>query len=142
MKSAQQLVEEADAEVRTLAPEEARAAAERGEAVLVDIRDIRELAREGRVPGAVHAPRGMLEFWFDPSSEYHKPVFDQPERLFVLFCAAAGRSALAAKTLQDMGLENVAHMGGGFGRWRKDGLPVERDAPGDASSNANQNPKA
>lgn len=131
MKSAQQLVEEADAEVRTLSPSEAREAADGGEAVLVDIRDVRELAREGRVPGAVHAPRGMLEFWFDPASEYHKPVFDQPDRTFVLFCAAAGRSALAAKTLQDMGVTNLAHMGGGFRRWREEGLPVERDGERD-----------
>ena len=134
MKSAQQLVEEADAEVRTLSPQQARIAADKGEAVLVDIRDIRELAREGRVPGAVHAPRGMLEFWFDPSSEYHKPVFDQPDRTFVLFCAAAGRSALAAKTLQDMGVENVAHMDGGFSRWRDEDLPIDRPGERDETS--------
>ena len=119
------MVREADAAVRTVSPEEAAALAEAGDAVLVDIRDIRELDREGRVPGARHAPRGMLEFWFDPASEYHKPVFAQPERTFVLFCAAAGRSALAAKALQDMGFGNVAHMAGGFRRWREEGRAVE-----------------
>ena len=123
------MVREADAAVRTVTPDEAETMQRAGDAVLVDIRDVRELDREGRVPGATHAPRGMLEFWFDPASPYHKTVFDQPERTFVLFCAAAGRSALAAKTLKDMGVTNVAHMEGGFGKWRDEGHPVE---PGDA----------
>ena len=127
IRSVDDMVREADEAVRTVEPGEAAAMQDAGDAVLVDIRDVRELAREGRVPGARHAPRGMLEFWFDPASEYHKPVFDQPDKTFVLFCAAAGRSALAAKTLQEMGFANVAHMAGGFGRWRAEGRPIERD---------------
>lgn len=128
IRSVDEMVREADKAVRTIEPAEARRMAARGEAVLVDIRDVRELAREGRLAGAEHAPRGMLEFWFDPASEYHKPVFDRPDKTFVLFCAAAGRSALAAKALEDMGFENIAHMDGGFGRWRDEDLPIVRDA--------------
>ena len=125
IRSVDEMVREADAAVRSVTPQEAHDLADEGRAVLVDIRDVRELDREGRVPEARHAPRGMLEFWFDPASRYHKPVFDQPDKTFVLFCAAAGRSALAAKALQDMGFANIAHMAGGFGRWRDEGLPVE-----------------
>ena len=89
----------------------------------LDIRDIRELQRDGVVPGAFHAPRGMLEFWVDPESPYHKPVFAQGKR-YIFFCAGGLRSALTTKTLQDMGLEPVAHITGGFGAWRDAGLPV------------------
>jgi rhodanese-related sulfurtransferase len=92
--------------------------------VFVDLRDIRELDREGRVPGAFHCPRGMLEFWIDPASKYHKPVFAQDKR-FVFFCAAGQRSALAAQTAQRMGLGPVAHIGGGFGAWKAAGGPIE-----------------
>src|SRR5262249_20523207 len=92
--------------------------------VFVDLRDIRELDREGRVPGAFHCPRGMLEFWIDPASKYHKPMFAQDKR-FVFFCAAGQRSALAAQTAQRMGLAPVAHIGGGFGAWKAAGRPVE-----------------
>ena len=134
MKTAAQLVDEANALVRTVSPKEAHDAARSGETVLVDIRDIRELARTGRVPDAVHAPRGMLEFWFDPESEYHKPVFAQPDRTFVLFCAAAGRSALAARSLQEMGFGNIAHMEGGFAQWRDEGLPVDAPVDGPVES--------
>ena len=101
--------------------------AEAGEALLVDIRDIRELDREGRVPGAFHAPRGMLEFWVDPASKYHKPALATGRRL-ILFCAAAQRSSLAVATLMDMGVDGVAEIGGGFAGWRDAGLPVERKA--------------
>ena len=94
--------------------------------VLVDIRDPRELAREGRMPGAFHCPRGMLEFWICPDSPYHKPVFAE-DKEFVFFCAGAMRSALAAKVAQDMGLKPVAHMLGGFGAWKKAGAPVDLD---------------
>ena len=125
IRSVDEMVREADAAVRTVSPADAHDMARDGEAVLVDIRDIRELDREGRVPGARHAPRGMLEFWFDPASQYHKPVFDQSDKTFVLFCAAAGRSALAARTLQEMGFTNIAHMAGGFGGWREASLPIE-----------------
>jgi rhodanese-related sulfurtransferase len=94
--------------------------------VFVDLRDIRELNREGRVPGAFHCPRGMLEFWIDPESKYHKGVFAEDKR-FVFFCAAGQRSALAADTAQRMGLKPVAHIAGGFGAWKAAGGPV--DAP-------------
>lgn len=93
----------------------------------VDVRDVRELARDGKIPGAFHAPRGMLEFWVDPDSPYHKPVFAEPKK-FVLFCAAGWRSALSTKTLKDMGMENVAHVEGGFTAWRDAGGPVEPPA--------------
>jgi rhodanese-related sulfurtransferase len=92
--------------------------------VLVDLRDPRELEREGRMPGAFHCTRGMLEFWIDPESPYAKPVF-QEDRKFVFFCAGGWRSALAAKMAQDMGLKPVAHMKGGFGAWKQAGGPVE-----------------
>ena len=95
---------------------------------LVDVRDVRELEREGTVPGAFHAPRGLLEFWVDPESPYFKPVFGEP-REFILFCAAGWRSALAGKTLMDMGMPRVAHMEGGFGAWKAAGAPVQMPAP-------------
>ena len=93
-------------------------------AILIDIRDIRELEREGQIDGAFHAPRGMLEFWADPQSPYHKDVFAQASNL-ILFCASSWRSALAAKTLQDMGLPNIFDMDGGFNGWKSAGLPIE-----------------
>ncbi|SFO93472.1 rhodanese-like domain-containing protein [Tranquillimonas alkanivorans] len=120
-----EMVDEAKARIRTLPVSEARAMAERGEALLVDIRDIRELDRAGRIPGALHAPRGMLEFWVDPQSPYHKKAL-ATDKTLVLFCASAWRSALAAKTLQEMGLDNVAEIEGGFSQWVAEGGPVER----------------
>lgn len=120
-----EMVDEAKARIRTLPVSEARAMAERGEALLVDIRDIRELDRAGRIPGALHAPRGMLEFWVDPQSPYHKEAL-ATDKTLVLFCASAWRSALAAKTLQEMGLDNVAEIEGGFSQWVAEGGPVER----------------
>jgi rhodanese-related sulfurtransferase len=98
----------------------------RDDVVFVDLRDIRELAREGRIPGAVHCPRGMLEFWIDPQSKYFKPLFGQDKR-FVLFCAAGQRSALATQTAQRMGLTPIAHIKGGFGAWREAGGPIEME---------------
>ncbi len=92
---------------------------------VVDIRDPRELEREGTVPGALLAPRGMLEFWVDPASPYFKPAFGDESKEFVLFCGAGWRSALATRTLQDMGMTNVAHIDGGFAEWKKQGAPVE-----------------
>jgi rhodanese-related sulfurtransferase len=92
---------------------------------LVDIRDIRELTPNGTAVGALHAPRGMLEFWVDPASPYHKPVFADETKEFVLFCGAGWRSALAAKTLQDMGMTNVAHIDGGFADWLAAKAPTE-----------------
>lgn len=123
-KSAQQLVSEAMAEVRTYSVAEIRARLADPAVQMVDIRDIRELA-EGTLPGAVHAPRGMLEFWVDPASQYHKPLYADASKEFILFCGLGWRSALAAKTLQDMGMTNVAHMDGGWTEWVKSGGPTE-----------------
>lgn len=122
------MLAEAEAEVVTLSVEEARALHGQESVQFVDVRDVRELERDGMVPGAFHAPRGMLEFWVDPDSPYHKPVFAE-DRRFVFYCSAGWRSALAARTAQEMGLANVAHIGGGFGAWREAGGPVvEREA--------------
>ncbi len=118
------LLDEANAKIRTLPIDEAVALHGREDVVFVDLRDPRELDREGRIPGAVHCPRGMLEFWVDPESPYHKPVFAQ-DKTFVFFCAAGWRSALSAATAQDMGLKPVAHIEGGFTAWKKAGGPVE-----------------
>ena len=125
-KSARQLVAEANAEIETLTVEEALALKDDDNVVLVDIRDVRELHREGRIPGALHAPRGMLEFWVDPESPYYREVFGSGKK-FVLFCAGGLRSALATQQLQRMGLTPIAHIGGGFGAWRDAGGPVEKD---------------
>ena len=127
-KGFKQLLAEADAEIQTLTPEAAVALHGSGDVVFVDLRDPRELEREGKMPGAFACTRGMLEFWIDPESPYHKPVFAEDKR-FVFFCAGGWRSALAAKTAQDMGLENVAHVEGGFGAWHKAGGPVEPPKP-------------
>ena len=124
-KTAEQMVAEATAEITTLSGEDALAMQQAGEAVLIDIRDIRELEREGRIPDAVHAPRGMLEFWVDPSSPYHRDVFAQSGKTYIFFCAAAWRSALATRDMQDMGLGPVAQIEGGFAQWRDRGLPVD-----------------
>jgi rhodanese-related sulfurtransferase len=118
------LVDAANSEVETLPTAEAIKLAGSDSVVLVDIRDIRELGRDGRVPGAIHCPRGMLEFWIDPQSPYHKPAFAQDKK-FVFFCAGGLRSALAAQTAQRMGLKPVAHIEGGFGAWKKAGGPVD-----------------
>jgi len=127
MKSVQSMVEEASAAITTYSVDEARARHGRDDVQFVDIRDVRELQREGAIPGAVHAPRGMLEFWVDPQSPYHKPLF-AADKQFVLFCAGGWRSALATKTLQDMGLPKVAHIDGGFKAWKAAGAPVEPPA--------------
>ena len=124
---ADDLVAAAEREIETLPVAEAVRLHAAGGATFVDIRDIRELERDGQVPGAFHCPRGMLEFWVDPNSKYFKPVFGA-DRRFVFFCAAGSRSALAAQTAQRMGLKPVAHIGGGFGAWRGAGGPVETDA--------------
>ena len=123
MKTAKQLVDEAMQEIVTLPLPEAQALLIDADALFVDLRDVRELEREGVIPGAFHAPRGLLEFWVDPQSEYFKPVFGQGKRV-VLFCAVGWRSALAAKTLQDMGMEHVCHVDGGFNAWKAAGAPV------------------
>lgn len=122
-KTARQLVDEAMTEVTTYTVEQAKALHGHAGVQFVDIRDVRELEHEGVIPGAVHAPRGMLEFWFDPESPYHRDVFAQ-DKEYVLFCAAGWRSALATKTLMDMGMERVAHVDGGFKAWKEAGGPV------------------
>ena len=119
------MVDEANAEIETLSAAEAIEAAQGGDVVIVDIRDPREIEREGRIPGAFSCTRGMLEFWIDPQSPYAKPVFAQDKK-FIFHCAGGLRSALAAKTAQDMGLKPVAHMGGGFAAWRDAGGPIEK----------------
>ncbi len=123
-KGYKQLIEEAEAEIETLSAEEAIALVDDPDVAIIDLRDIRELSREGRIPGSVHAPRGMLEFWVDPNSPYHKDVFSSGKRL-VFHCAAGWRSALATQTVQNMGLTNVAHIGPGFAGWKEAGGPVE-----------------
>ena len=121
------LVDEATAQITTYSVDQVRQRLQANDPKLqmVDIRDPRELEREGTVPGALLAPRGMLEFWVDPDSPYFKPVFADESKEFVLFCGGAWRSALAAKALQEMGMTNVAHVEGGFGAWAKAGAPVE-----------------
>ena len=121
------MVEAAKREIEEIPADEAKALVGRSDVMLVDVRDPRELARDGRVPGAFHCPRGMLEFWIDPESPYHKPVFAE-DRKYVFFCGGGLRSALAAKVAQDMGLRPVAHIVGGFTAWREAGGPIERDA--------------
>ena len=123
-RTAKSLVDEAMVQVTTYTPEQAKALHGHPGVQFVDIRDVRELEREGVIPGALHAPRGMLEFWVDPESPYHRDVFAQ-DKEYVLFCAAGWRSALATKTLMDMGMERVAHVGGGFSAWKEAGGPVE-----------------
>ena len=122
--SAKSLVEAAEREVETLSIEDAVKLHGREDVVLVDIRDPRELQRDGKVPGAFHCPRGMLEFWIDPESPYYKEKFGEDKK-FVFFCAGGLRSALATKTAQDMGLKPVAHILGGFKGWKEAGGPVE-----------------
>jgi rhodanese-related sulfurtransferase len=121
------LVEAAEREIERLSANDAIALHGRDDVVFVDLRDIRELQREGRVPDAFHCPRGMLEFWIDPESKYHKSVFAADKR-FVFFCAAGQRSALATQSAQRMGLAPVAHIAGGFGAWRAAGGPIEMPA--------------
>ena len=123
-KGYKQLIEEAEAEIETLSAEEAIAILDDPDVVIVDLRDIRELSKEGRIPGSVHAPRGMLEFWVDPDSPYHRDVFSSGKRL-VFHCAAGWRSALATQAVQNMGLTNVAHIGSGFAGWKEAGGPIE-----------------
>jgi rhodanese-related sulfurtransferase len=124
-KGFRQLVDEATAQIKTCSVAEVQARLADPSVQIVDIRDVRELERTGTVPGALLAPRGMLEFWVDPASPYFKPVFGDESREFVLFCGSGWRSALAAKALQDMGMTNVAHIDGGFTEWVKQGAPTE-----------------
>lgn len=123
-KGYQQLIAEAEAQIETVSAEDTIRAQQDEDAVIVDLRDVRERKREGFIPNAVHVPRGMLEFWVDPSSPYYKDVFTTDKRM-ILHCSLGWRSALATKTLQDMGFTNVAHIGGGFKAWKEAGGAVE-----------------
>jgi rhodanese-related sulfurtransferase len=122
------LLAEADAVIETVPVAQALELHGDPGVVFVDLRDPREIQREGRVPGAFSCPRGMLEFWIDPDSPYAKPVFAEDKR-FLFYCASGWRSALAARTAQEMGLEKVAHVGGGFTAWRNAGGAVEMPEP-------------
>ncbi|MDO5504638.1 MAG: rhodanese-like domain-containing protein [Actinomycetia bacterium] len=123
-RSAKTLVEEASARVPSLSPAEVADLLDDPGHLIVDIRDPRELEREGTLPGAFRAPRGMLEFWVDPQSPYYKPALDDG-RTLVLYCGSAWRSALAAATLHDMGRDDVHHLEGGFSAWKAEGRPIE-----------------
>ena len=123
-KGFRQLIAEAEARIQTRTVEEAQALLGDESMVFVDLRDPRELEREGMVPNALHATRGMLEFWVDPESPYYRTVFGEPDKHFVLYCGGGWRSALAAATMVDMGLTNVSHIDGGFAAWKEAGAPV------------------
>lgn len=123
-KGFQALVDEAMAQVITYSVDQVRLRLGDPKVQIVDIRDPRELEKEGTLPGALLAPRGMLEFWVDPASPYFKPVFADESKEFILFCGAGWRSALATKTLRDMGMTNVAHIDGGFTAWKKADAPM------------------
>ena len=125
-KTVKTLVAEAKEQTNSINPADAHDRQKAGDAILIDIRDIRELQRDGCIEGAFHAPRGMLEFWADPDSPYYKEVFATKSEL-ILFCASSWRSALAAKTLQDMGFTNIRDMEGGFTAWKTASLPITKD---------------
>jgi rhodanese-related sulfurtransferase len=122
------LMAEAERQVAQVSAGEAMAMLGTPDVVIVDIRDPREIEREGRIPGSFHAPRGMLEFWVDPESPYHKLVFAE-DKTFVIHCASGWRSLLASEVLQRMGLKPVLNMAGGFGAWKDAGGPVEKVDP-------------
>lgn len=122
-KTVKSMVDDAMEVITTYSVDDARELHGRDDVQFIDLRDVRELEREGIIPGAFHAPRGMLEFWVDPASPYHKPLFAQNKQ-FVLFCAGGWRSALATRTLQEMGIERVAHIEGGFDAWKGAGAPT------------------
>ena len=115
-KGYKQLVAEAESQVVALTPLQVDAKLQTPGVLLVDLRDVREVNREGKIPGALHVPRGMLEFWIDPESPYYRHEFDQAGEI-ILYCNKGWRSALAAQTLQLMGMDNIAHMQGGMERW-------------------------
>lgn len=122
-KGIRQLIAEAEKKSRGISVEEARKRHGDPGTVFVDLRDVRELERDGMIPDAFHAPRGMLEFWVDPDSPYYKPVFAEG-KTFILYCQADWRGVLAAATLADMGLPDVLHLEGGYGEWKKAGGPT------------------
>jgi rhodanese-related sulfurtransferase len=122
-----EMVDEALTHIVTLSVDQAKKLHGDPDVVFIDLRDPRELEREGLIPGSFHAPRGMLEFWIDPDSPYHKSIFAE-RRKFVFYCAGGWRSALAGKTAVEMGVADVAHIDGGFGAWKKAGAPVAEKA--------------
>tara|TARA_B100001564_G_C20435499_1_gene576576 strand:- start:55 stop:453 length:399 start_codon:yes stop_codon:yes gene_type:complete len=124
IKSSQKLVEEASKSIETLSAEEVKKLYDKNEISLIDVRDIRELWKEGTIENSKHIPRGMLEFWLDPESSYFKTNQIKDMKKMVLFCALGFRSALATKSLVDMGFKNVAHVSGGFNALKKSGLSV------------------
>ena len=126
-KGFRQMVDEAKLRIKTIGLDEAKERHGRDDVVFVDLRDVRELEREGMIPGAFHCPRGMLEFWIDPESPYHKEVFASGKE-FVFYCNAGWRSALAADVAQQMGLPRVLDLGNGFTAWKEAGLPVAERA--------------
>lgn len=128
MKTVKELVAEANAKITTVPVGEAIQLVRNPDVIFIDLRDSAELQTAGKVPGAVHANRGMLEFYLDPTSPFHNPVFASGKKL-LFYCAGGGRSALAAATAQMMGLDKVAHIGGGFKAWKEAGGPVERVCP-------------
>ncbi len=123
-KGIKQLCADAEKVIETMTVEEVMAVRDNDDVELVDIRDIRELWRDGTIPGAIHAPRGMLEFWVDPESPYYREVFGSGKK-FIFYCAGGMRSALAALAVHEMGLGPVAHMRGGYGAWKKAEYPTE-----------------
>lgn len=131
-KGIKDLVAEAEAVIETISLEDAIARHGSGDLQFVDVRDVRELERDGMIPGAFHAPRGMIEFWVDPDSPYFKDVFADDNKTYVMYCAAAWRSALTAKTLKDMGMTNVVQFADGFKAWKEAGGPVAEKAVKDA----------
>ena len=128
IKSVKSLVDAARTEITIIPTKQVIAMINDPDVMLVDIRDIRELDRDGRIPGAFHAPRGMLEFWVDPQSPYHKPALSTGKKM-IFFCASAWRSALTVKTLQDMGVTNIFDLEGGFTAWRAAGGPIYNPEP-------------
>jgi len=122
--TAAQMVADAKTRTESLTADQVATERDAGEALVVDIRDADQRSADGAIPGAIHASRGMLEFYADPSSPYHRPEFD-PNGRVILHCASGGRSALAADTLKALGYTNVAHLDGGFNAWREAGKPIE-----------------
>ncbi len=123
-KTATDLVKEAKQQVENLTPQQVKEELENGGATLIDIREADELKENGKIPGSIHAPRGMLEFYADTELPYHRPEFDRSKRI-ILHCASGGRSALAASTLKQMGYQDVAHMDGGIKAWKEAGMKTE-----------------
>ena len=123
-KNFQELIKEANAQIKILKGEDAIKLLQNDNYLFIDLRDYREILKEGKIPGSISCPRGMLEFWIDPTSPYYKKKIDL-SKTFILYCASAWRSALAAKTLKEMGLDKVFHIEGGFSNWKKLNGPIE-----------------